>query len=120
MRQRARPVAAPHPLGLQRDVATRCHDQREGELRRSYGRIALAGRDRDAERRAGREIDGAGVAADQRQELELGQPLEQRAREIDPLADRDDDIGIAQAGDEFVEISGRLTIAHDIMGVISG
>ena len=115
VRQRARPVAAPHALGLQRDVAPRRHDQRHGELGRRVRRIALAGRDRNAERGAGGKIDGAGVAPDQREQLELGQPLQQRARKIDPLADRDDDIGIAQPLDELVEVARRLAVAHDVV-----
>ena len=116
MRQRARPVAAPHPLRLEGNVAPRRDDQGEGELGGRVGGVALAGRHRNAERRARLEIDGAGVPADQRQELEPGQALEQRARELDPLADRNDDVGVAQPLDELVEVAGRRTVAHDIVG----
>jgi len=115
VRQRARPVAAPHALGLQRHVAPRRHDQRNGELRRRIRRIALAGGHRNSERGARGKIDGAGVAPDQSDELEPGQALQQRAREIHPLTNRDDDIGVAQPLHELVEIARRRAVARHVM-----
>ena len=115
VRQRARPVAAPHALGFERHVAPRRDDQRNGEFRRRVRRIALAGGHRNSERGAGGKIDGAGVAPDQREQFELGQALEQRAREIHPLADGDDDIGVAQPLDQLVEIARRRAIARHVV-----
>ncbi len=115
VRQRARPVAAPHALGLQRNVAPRRHDQRDGELGRRVRRIALAGGDGNAERGAGGKIDGAGVAPDQREQLEPGQALQQHAGELHPFADGDDDIGVAQPLDELIEVARRLAVARHIV-----
>ena len=106
---------APHPLGLERDVAARGDDQRQGQLGRRHRRVAVAGRDRNAELGGGGEIDHVRVAADQRDQLELGQPLQQRARELDPLADRHHHVGVLQPLDELVEIARRLAIALHVV-----
>jgi hypothetical protein len=115
VRQRARPVAAPHALGLQRHVAPRRHDQRNGEFGRRIRRIALSGGHRDSERGAGGKIDGAGVAPDQGQQFEPGEALQQRAREIHPLTNGDHDIGIAQPLDQLVEVARRRAVARHVM-----
>ena len=52
-------------------------------------------------------VDRPRPAADQRDQLEVGQPLDQRAREIDALADFDDALGRLQALDQLVEIARR-------------
>ena len=48
-------------------------------------------------------------------QLELGQPLQQRARELDPLADRHHHVGVLQPLDELVEIARRLAIALHVV-----
>src|SRR5262249_30410949 len=93
----------------------RRHDQCKRELGRPNPRIALAGRDPDPELGAGGEVDHLGIAADERNELELRQPFEQRAGKFDALAYRDDDVGIAKAFDELGQIARRLTIAYDVV-----
>ena len=105
----------PHPLGLERDVAARGDDQRQGQLGRRHRRVADAGRDRDAEFGRGGEIEHVRVAADQRDQLQLRQPLQQRTREFDPLADRHHHVGILQPIDELVEIARRLAIALHVV-----
>ena len=104
-----------HPLGLERDVAAGGDDQRQGQLGRRHRRVALAGRDRDAEFGGGGEIDHLRVPADQRKQLELRQPLQQLTREFDPLADRHHHVGILQPIDELVEIARRLAIALHVV-----
>jgi hypothetical protein len=101
MRQRAGPFAALHAFGFECHVAAGRHDQCERELRRRNRRIALAGRDHNPEFGAGREVDHLGIAADERNELELRQSFEQSAGKFDALAYRDDDVGIAKALDEM-------------------
>ena len=115
MRQRAGPFAALHALGLERDVAAGGDDQRQRQLGRRHRRIALAGRDRNAELGGGGEVEHVRVAADQRDQLELRQPLQQRARELDPLADRHHHVGILQPLDQLVEIARRLAIALHVV-----
>ena len=115
VRQRARPFAAPHPLGLERDVAARGDDQRQRQLGRRHRRVAHAGRDRNAELGRGGEIEHVRVAADQRDQLELRQPLQQRARELDPLADRHHHVGVLQPLDQLIEIARRLAIALHVV-----
>jgi hypothetical protein len=48
-------------------------------------------------------------------QLELGQPLEEGTRELDPLADRDNDVGVGEAPDELIERGRRLAIAHHVV-----
>ena len=48
-------------------------------------------------------------------QLELGQPLQQRARELDPLADRHDHVGVLQPLDKLIEIARRLAIALHVV-----
>src|SRR5262252_8746274 len=61
------------------------------------------------------QVDHLGIAANERDELELRQPFEQRAGKFDALAYRDDDVGIAKAFDELGQIARRLTIAYDVV-----
>jgi hypothetical protein len=115
MRQRAGPFTPLHASGFERHIAAGGHDQRERQLGRRHRRIALAGRDRDAELGASGKVDHRRIAADQRDELEFRQPFEQRARELDPLADRDHHVCVAQALDELREIARRLAVARHVM-----
>ena len=55
------------------------------------------------------------VAADERDQLELGQPLQQRAGEFDPLADRHHHVGVFEPVDELVEVARRLAIARHVV-----
>ena len=79
------------------------------------GELLLPVGDRNAELGAGGEVDRLRIAADQRDQLELRQSLEQRARELHPLADRDDDVGLGQALDQLRKIARRLAIAGDVV-----
>ena len=115
VRQRARPFAVPHPLGLERDVPARGDDQRQGQLGRRHRRVADAGRDRDAQLGGGVEIEHVRAPPDQRDQLELGQPLQQRAGKFHALADRHHHVGVLEALDELVEIARRLTIARHVV-----
>ena len=57
-----------------------------------------------------------GVAADERDQLELGhQALEQRARKGDPLADRDDRLGALQPFRQFIQVARRLREADNVV-----
>jgi hypothetical protein len=64
---------------------------------------------------ARREVDDRGVAPDEGEELQLRQPLEQRARESDPLADRDHAVGVPQALDQLIEVACRFTKSNDLV-----
>ena len=115
VRQRARPVAAPHAFGFERHVAARRQDQGERELGRRDRRIADARGDRNPELGAGRKIDHLGAATDQRDELQIRQPFQQSPGELGPFPDRHDNVGVAQVLDELVQAVRRLAIAHDVM-----
>ena len=79
------------------------------------GELLCPGRDRNAEIGGGGKVQHVRTAADQRQQLELGQPLQQRAGELDALADRHHHIGVVQALDQLIEIARRLAIALDVV-----
>jgi hypothetical protein len=115
MGQGARPVSAFHALGFECDVAAGRHDQCQRQLGRRYRRIALASRHGDAERGAGGKVDHLGIAADERDQLEPGQPFEQRPRKFHPFADRDDHVGIAQAFDQVIDIACGRAVARDLV-----
>ena len=61
-------------------------------------------------------VNRLAAAADQRDELEVRQPPDQRARKSDPLADFDDAFGRLQPLDQLVEIARRRAIAGDLVG----
>ncbi len=63
----------------------------------------------------GGEVDHLGISADKRDELELRQLFQQSPGKLDPLANGNDDIGIAKTFDEMVQIARRLTIACDMV-----
>jgi hypothetical protein len=117
MRQRARPLAPLHALGFERHVTAGGDDQGQRQFGRRIGRITLAGRHRNAERGTGGKVDRLRIAADQRDQFELRQLLEQRARKLHPLPDRHDHVGIAQAFDQRSQIGCRLPIAGDVVMV---
>src|SRR5204863_4878141 len=71
--------------------------------------------DRNAELGAGSEVDHLGISTDERDELEFRQSFEQGPGKFDSFANRDDDVGIAQALDELSKIARRLTVAYDIV-----
>ena len=48
------------------------------------------------------------MPADQREQLELRQPLEQRPRESDPLSDRDHHLRVGEALGELVGVARRF------------
>jgi hypothetical protein len=62
-----------------------------------------------------RVVDRLRPAADQRDQLQIWQAPDQRAREIDPLADFDDNLGRLQPFDQLVEIARRSAVAGDLM-----
>jgi hypothetical protein len=115
VRQGAGPVAALHALGFERDIAARRDHQRDGELGRRDRRVAHPGRDRDAELGAGLEIDHLRIAADQRDQLELRQADQQRAREFHALADRHHDVGVGKPLDQLLEIARGLAVARHVV-----
>src|ERR1700732_2770301 len=99
MRQGAWPVAALHSLRLESNVAPRGEDQCDCQFGRRDGRIALAGRNRNAELRTSLEIDGLRIASHQRNQFQLRQPLQQSTGELDALPYRNHDIGVEEALD---------------------
>ena len=62
---------------------------------------------------AGGVIDRGGRAADQRDQLQVRQPLDQRAGEFHPLPDRNDDVGGVETLDQFIEAGGGRAVARD-------
>ena len=85
------------------------------QLGRRHRRIALSGRDRNPELGAGGKVEHLGIAADERDELELGQPFHKRAGKFDPLADGHDDLGITKPLDKLIQVARRLAISCDIV-----
>ena len=79
-----------------RQAAHRRHDQRPGQLGRRQRRARALGH-RDAALGAGVDVDVAADPAGLRDELELGQLLDQLARDLGALADQHDHVGVLAA-----------------------
>src|SRR5260221_197783 len=60
-------------------------------------------------------VDRPRPAADQRDQRKVRQPFDQRAREIDPLANFDDAFGGTEPLDQLVEIARRRPVARHLM-----
>ncbi len=115
MRQRARPLAAPHPFCLRDDVTPSRQHQRDRQLGRRFRRAAFAIGDADAVFGAGGMINLARVSSDERQEPQLRQPFDQAARKRDPLPDRDDNLGLGKSVGKLRLIARRGAVAGDIL-----
>ena len=120
VRQRARPLAALHPLGLGHDVAARRQHQRHRQLGRRLRRTAVAVGHADAALGAGGIVDLSRVAADQRDQPQFRQKLDQRTREGDPLADRDHHLGIGKPGGQLGLVARRGAVAGHLVAVQQG
>ena len=117
MRQSVRKLAPPHPFCFNDDITARGDHQRDGQFRRRGRRIAFATRNHHAMLAARRVIDGCGITSNQSDQLQIRQPLDQRAIELDPLTDRDDHFRGPQPIDQLLERRRRLPIARDVMTI---
>ena len=105
---RALPGAAcPQGQALRRHVTGQSEDQRPGQLRRRR-RARIRAADDDVARPGRREVDREVAHAAGHEQLEPGQPLQQRRRERRPLPHDHEDLGLRDPRHEIVGIRDVL------------
>jgi hypothetical protein len=100
-------AACPQGQALRRHVTGQSEDQRPGQLRRRR-RARIRAADDDVARPGRREVDGEVAHAAGHEQLEPGQPLQQRRRERRPLPHDHEDLGLRDPRHEIVGIRDVL------------
>ena len=119
-RRRLQPALLPGAVLEVADVLRqpphRGHHQRPGQLGRRHRRAHAFGH-RDAQPRAGLDVDVRADAPGLRDELEPGQLLQQRAREVRAFADQHQHVGVAQAHRELTDALDRVGEDLGVVGL---